>query len=982
MRRNPIRKLTQAATLLAGMSALVAVPLSAQETAEDTPVEAPAEGSPAALKAAAEAIDPLGQAAEAVAAWELYLKAVEASDGPVTEQALALNKMGDSRYYSQDFPGALEASLEAKRRLEEAGETDGEAMASSLANVATFYDANEQPEKVIPLQEQSLAIRQRIYGESPQGLEPEDAKALGLGYLNYASALYSRGRFTEAATYIDPAIDGLVIGGLEDATLFLSMTSGANILIDAGRSSDALAMAQRGTQLANELLPPRHPFTGIAQASLARILRDTDRFEEAEEPARNALDILNEGIGPTHPYTLTALHNLGVILANLGRFEEAAELTTSRYELTREGDPGESVISIVTASNALWESGDAERALELARVGGELAAGLPVENEKALRGLDTLSLRLEEQGDYAGALELLDRPRMTGRMQDVGDAVDAPRMIRRGLLNIRLGNASAGWPMVEQATAVLTDAMLDQAERLELGADLSSYYEPLMQIAEAAIAAGKPEAALQAFELASWGVNARARQFLAFSADRSDNPELAARIDQLRTDRERLRVLHREWTSLLASGNAELAKERKAAIDTLTPQVEALGAALEEDVPDFARWLHPATPDVAEMTARLEADQAILIAMPARHRTLTMALAADGVTMAETQGGRPVIRPLVAQLRSSLDGDAQGAGDFPFDAAKALNDQILPPQLAAALAGKTRVSVITSDALSRIPFAILLPELPGGTVMDVKDADWLAKSHAFSTALTPSEAFDGGPGNAVGAGFLGVGAPALAGDSGAAVAGASLYRGVSVSLDDVRALPALPATQSEVTNVAAAFDAKERTILTGAEATEARVRSLGEDRRSVALFATHGLLAGEIGGLREPALVLTPPQQATGAHDDGLLQASEIARLGLAADLVILSACNSAAGRNATAPAYTGLANAFLTSGTQSLMLSHWRVRDDAAARLTVDTLGAARGGTDLAIALQQAQLALMADTGVAGAAHPSVWAPFVLIGE
>ncbi len=767
------------------------------------------------------------------------------------------------------------------------------------------------------------------------------------------------------------------------------MTSGANILIDAGRSSDALAMAQRGTQLANELLPPGHPFAGIAQGSLARILLETDRFEEAEEPARKALDILRETIGPSHPYTRTALQNLAAILASLGRFEESVGLTSALFDLVREDDPALSVAASATISNALWEAGEPVRALEQGRLGKDIAEGLPLDNGIAMRGFETLSLRLEEQGDYAGALDLLEQPRMQGlmqggkqaRMQGDGE-VDAPRMIRRGLLNIRLGNVDAGWPMVEQGTAVLTEAMLGQAERLELGADLSSYYEPLMQIAEAAIAAGKPEAALQAFELASWGVNARARQFLAFSADRSDNPELAARIDRLRTDRERLRVLHREWTSLLAAGNAELAVERKAAIDVLSPLVEALAAALEDEVPDFARWLHPATPDVAEITARLAADQAILIAMPSRHRTLTMALTADGVTTAETRGGRPVIRPLVAQLRSALDGDGQGAGEFPFDAAKALNDQVLPPQIAAALVGKARVSVITSDALSRIPFAILLPELPGGMVMDVKDADWLAKSHAFSTALTPSEAFASGSGGAAGAGFLGVGAPALAGDSAATVAGASLYRGVAVSLDDVRALPALPATEAEVTNVAAAFGEAERIILTGSEATEARVRSLGEGRRSVALFATHGLLAGEIGGLREPALVLTPPQQATGADDDGLLQASEIARLGLAADLVILSACNSAAGRNATAPAYTGLANAFLTSGTQSLMLSHWRVRDDAAARLTVDTLSAARSGTDLATALQQAQLTLMADTDVDGSAHPSIWAPFVLIGE
>ena len=90
-------------------------------------------------------------------------------------------------------------------------------------------------------------------------------------------------------------------------------------------------------------------------------------------------------------------------------------------------------------------------------------------------------------------------------------------------------------------------------------------------------------------------------------------------------------------------------------------------------------------------------------------------------------------------------------------------------------------------------------------------------------------------------------------------------------------------------------------------------------------------------------------------------------------------ACNSAAGRNMTAPAYTGLANAFLGSGTRSLMLSHWRVRDDAAAFLSAGTVRGASGGLGRAEALRRAQLTLI-DSDLPNAAHPSVWAPFVLV--
>jgi hypothetical protein len=73
-------------------------------------------------------------------------------------------------------------------------------------------------------------------------------------------------------------------------------------------------------------------------------------------------------------------------------------------------------------------------------------------------------------------------------------------------------------------------------------------------------------------------------------------------------------------------------------------------------------------------------------------------------------------------------------------------------------------------------------------------------------------------------------------------------------------------------------------------------------------FATHGVMAGELGRSSEPGLILTPPDTAS-EDDDGYLSASEIAGLKLDADWVILSACNTAAGQALNAEALSGLAN-------------------------------------------------------------------------
>ena len=84
-------------------------------------------------------------------------------------------------------------------------------------------------------------------------------------------------------------------------------------------------------------------------------------------------------------------------------------------------------------------------------------------------------------------------------------------------------------------------------------------------------------------------------------------------------------------------------------------------------------------------------------------------------------------------------------------------------------------------------------------------------------------------------------------------------------------------------------------------------------------------LAGKTTGSTEPGLLLTPPAQGCEA-DDAYLSASEIARLKLDADWVILSACNTAAGEAKGAEALSGLARAFFYAGARAMLVSHWYV--------------------------------------------------------
>ena len=166
-------------------------------------------------------------------------------------------------------------------------------------------------------------------------------------------------------------------------------------------------------------------------------------------------------------------------------------------------------------------------------------------------------------------------------------------------------------------------------------------------------------------------------------------------------------------------------------------------------------------------------------------------------------------------------------------------------------------------------------------------------------------------------------------------------------------------------------------------ATETNVKSIDLSNSKVISFATHGLIAGEITGLAEPALVLTPPETGS-TEDDGLLTASEITQLNLNADWILLSACNTAAGETLEAEGLSGLARAFIYAGARSMLVSHWAVESNATTKLTTGIFKELQKDPDMdrAEALQQSMLNLMTNTQNTNYAHPAFWAPFSLVGD
>ena len=213
---------------------------------------------------------------------------------------------------------------------------------------------------------------------------------------------------------------------------------------------------------------------------------------------------------------------------------------------------------------------------------------------------------------------------------------------------------------------------------------------------------------------------------------------------------------------------------------------------------------------------------------------------------------------------------------------------------------------------------------------------------------------------------------------------ASLFnRGSIVDVAELKSLGRLTDTAVELKAIAKTLGTDSKSLYLAERATETRVKNMDLSNTRIISFATHGLVAGQLKGVQEPGLVLTPPEKGS-VKDDGYLTASEIAQLKLNADWVILSACNTASSDGTPgAEGLSGLAKAFFYAGSRSLLVSHWPVMSSAATALTTRMLKEAKDKTvGRAEALRRSMIALMNNTKSDYLSHPMFWAPFSVVGE
>jgi CHAT domain-containing protein len=932
------------------------------------------EADKAKLEAMRKAADDLDEGADPAAyrkAWEAVLAYGRTLYPPNHPELAALeSELVTADYLQGDVKGALARSERIAAGMEAGGpEYHDRLVDISNGEVVILMTLGDHDRA------RKLAAKVLDWRIAASGGKP--SSNIAAAYSNYANAEFDFGNYDKAIELVRKAI-------AEDRRLepipVNAVPHFANLpvyLLSTGRLEEATEEARKAQALFETILPPGHPFQASNLNTLARILNQLGRPAEAETVARKAMDIAVARFGQSQQ-TVSYMSTLAQALTLQGKNDEAKGLSSAAIEILTKAigpDADRTLTARETYAAALAAAGDRRQAMTLLKEVAEArAAKLPPFHRERIFGGDRTAAMALKLGDLEAARmaqsDAQALRRATFPPEEIATLAGEARL---GAIEARIGDTAGGLKRALAAAAALDRRIGEIAatgsRRSARDLEIRGAYGWAL---DAALSAGDRDSAFRIAQRLMESSAGRAAQQAA--ARGTADPELAGLIRARQDAALELEALVDRQLRLAGRGAdgatiQAVDAERKSAAAKLSHA----SAALRSRAPS---WLQAETPEplnLKTVQAALGPDEALLVAAVGEARSGVFAITRERVAMAWAEGGTQTINALVARLRATLTPEAQARHTaFDFAASAELHHALLPPPIQIGLAGKKRQLIAANAGLAALPFALLAPAQKKPTLAG---AHWLIRDHALITLPAVASVAETRKQRAAGPidAYFAVGAPDLT----PVIAGSEpAFRSANMARQ-VRDLPALPATGPELYALGKSLAARQQRVLTGGEATETAIRKADLGRADILAFATHGITPGELEGLEEPALVVTPD-----GKDDGLLTASEIMRLRLDADWVLLSACNSAGGGSGDDSGLAGLARAFLYAGGRNLLASHWAVRDDAAAYLSVETVRRYGRGTDPAEALRQAMLRMIDSSPIRDSRQPINWAPFVFVGR
>jgi CHAT domain-containing protein len=350
-------------------------------------------------------------------------------------------------------------------------------------------------------------------------------------------------------------------------------------------------------------------------------------------------------------------------------------------------------------------------------------------------------------------------------------------------------------------------------------------------------------------------------------------------------------------------------------------------------------------------------------------------ITANGILMAALPR-QAIVAQHVHRLRGLLARRTQNESDLAayVPEAQMLYRMLIEP-VQRSIQGKQSLIIVPDGVLHYLPFELLMPEPAAGNtspprlLLESFELSYAPSASALAELAIPAAD------PAYQRELLAYGDPELPIQNAVAKPQpAEIVRG-GYETRGVQLRPLLSARQ-EIAAITQLFPQAQARGITGPNATEEAFKS--EDLLSYRRihFATHSIIDED-----DPArsgLIFTRKRNGS---DDGILQVGEIMNLRMNAELVVLSACQTALGRYDKGEGLIGLTRAFFFAGASRLLVSLWPANDAGTADLMRLFYEHLRKSEAPRTALRNAQIAML-HSPVAAYHHPYFWAPFILIGR
>ncbi|WP_130757607.1 CHAT domain-containing protein, partial [Microcystis aeruginosa] len=788
-----------------------------------------------------------------------------------------------------------------------------------------LYGVQARYNEAEPLYNRSLAIRKQQLGDN----HPDTASSLN----NLAVFYQSQGRYSEAEPLYKQAlaIRKQQLGDNHPDTA-TSLNNLAVFYQSQGRYSEAEPLYKQALAIRKQQLGDNHPLTATSLDNLASLYESQGRYSEAEPLYHRSLAIIKQQLGDNHPDTAISLNNLAALYKSQGRYSEADPLFKQALAIHKQ-QLGDNHPATATSLNNLaglyWSQDDIPQAINY------LTQGLAVEeynlSENLYMGDD------KQKQDYMATVSWRTDGVISLNLQAAPNNPEVTRLALKTILERKgriLDVSTNSLQILRQRT--------DDPESQQL---LTQLIEVRTQLSN--LTFKKPD------------------DFPSPEIYRQQLNEVTAKAKEIEG---KIGVRSAEFRSLSQPITLE-------GIQKLIPA----NAALVEIV----RY-QPFNPKAPENQRFGIPRYAVYILYP------------NGDIKAKDLGEAKPIEDKLIYFRNNLaDVDkVTGIPQTPIpqlkESARQLDETLMQP--IRQLLGNTKTILLSPDAaLNLIPFEALVDENNQYLVENyhitylTSGRDLLRLKDKFASQQSPlivADPFYGKAGEKV----------ALTRSAGEKVA---LTRSIDLS---EFTFPGLPGTEQEAKAIKNILP--QSTVLTGSQATENAVKQV--KKPNILHIATHGFfkpesnlsernpgernspLQGERNVVENPllrsGLVLAGVTIGQSAGDDGVLTALETTNLNLVGTkLVVLSACDTGKGDIKIGQGVYGLRRALVIAGSESQLISLWKVSDDATKDLMVAYYERLQKGEGRSEALRQIQLGMLKGEKQK---HPFYWASFIPSGD